>query len=146
MLHEHDEYIDHYECSKCRKDFLTGAELQKHMKEHNQEERTCPYKECKGLKFKLIKDLNEHVRSEHKLNKLTCSVCNMVFRQLSTRIKHEENHKKGCDEDLVKRDPTSLSPPPIKMRKVYSPQFEAIPIRKQTTKRLTRDEILAKIK
>lgn len=164
MLHEHDEYIDHIACSNCHEQFLTQTSLQKHMKEHSQAEKACPYDECEGMKFKLRKDLNEHVRLEHKLKELSCSVCNMVFRQLSMKIKHEEEHEKEsrgnngriytrgrerrakCDEDLVKREPESPSPPPKKYRKIYSPQFEAVPIKKKTTKRLTKEEILAKIK
>lgn len=161
MLQEHDKYMDRLECLKCDEEFLTETALQKHMKEHIQQEKSCPYGECNGLKFKLRKDLSEHVRTKHKLKDLSCSVCNMVFRQLSARNKHEKEHAKDedqhrigrgivrrakCDEDLVKRELDSPSPPPSKQRKIYSPQFEAVPIKKKISKRLTKAEILSKIK
>ncbi|EFP07566.1 hypothetical protein CRE_26464 [Caenorhabditis remanei] len=163
MMSEHGKHMDHFECSQCHEQFLTQAGLQKHMKLHLQSKKSCPYEECFGLKFKNSRELHEHVRHEHKLKELSCSVCSAVFRQLSARIKHEEGHEKDladggqsrcrtrerrakCDEDLVKRELDSPSPPPLKCRKVYSPQFEAVPIRKKTTKRLTKAEILAKIK
>lgn len=164
MLHEHDKCIDKYQCSQCHDQFLSKTALQKHRKEHNRERKSCPHDECMGLKFKYTRELNEHVRLEHKLKELSCSVCNMVFRQLPARIKHEEEHEKKlrdqlegnrtrarerrakCDEDLVKREPESPSPPPSKTRKIFSPQFEAVPIKKKTTNRLTKAEILAKIK
>lgn len=163
MMQEHNTYMDHIQCSECHGQFLSQHALQKHMKEHVQERKVCPYKECRGLKFRYNRELNEHVRLEHKLKELSCSVCNMEFRQLSAKVKHEKGHEKDrrdgggsrsrvrerramCDEDLVKREPESPSPPPMKNRKVYSPQFEAVPIKKKTTKRLTKAEILAKIK
>lgn len=164
MLHEHNQYTEYEECSKCFEKFLTYTALQKHMKEHGQEERVCSYSECNGLKFKLRKELNEHVRLRHKLKELSCSVCNMVFRQLSAKNKHEKEHEKElqenngryraigregrakCDEDLVKREPESPPPTPMKKRRAYSPVFEAVPIKKKTMKRLTKAEILAKIK
>ncbi|CAL2032566.1 unnamed protein product [Caenorhabditis brenneri] len=163
MLQEHNQYTEYEECSKCFEKFLTYAALQKHMKEHNQADRVCPYSECNGLKFKLRKELNEHVRLGHKLKELSCSVCNMVFRQLSAKIKHEKEHEKElrenseryraigregrakCDEDLVKREPESPTTS-MKKRRAYSPVFEAVPIKKKTMKRLTKAEILAKIK
>ncbi|CAO4364826.1 unnamed protein product [Caenorhabditis nigoni] len=164
MMQEHDRYMNHLQCTKCHAQFLTQTDLQKHMKEHIRERKSCRYEQCKGLKFKNSRELAEHVRLEHKTRELSCSVCNMEFRQLSAKIKHEKGHEKEkcgdnlayrgrerrkakCDEDLVKREPTSpLSPSPMKRHKFYSPQFEAVPIKRKTTKRLTKEEILAKIR
>lgn len=95
MLNEHNRYLDQIECPDCHEFFLTQTALQKHMKEHKREEKHCPYKECRGIKFRFNRELNEHVRLQHKSKELSCCVCNMVFRQLSAKIKHEKTHEKG---------------------------------------------------
>ncbi|CAI2344304.1 unnamed protein product [Caenorhabditis sp. 36 PRJEB53466] len=162
MLQAHQQSGETEECTICGERFITRTALKQHTKEHSRVLKTCPYAECRGMKFKLSKDLNEHVRLEHKLGELACSVCSMVFRQLSAKIKHEEEHeqelremeekypeigqKAQCDLDLVKRVDSSLSPPPAKHRRIFRPEVEAIPITKKRMKRLTKDEIIAKIK
>uniref|UniRef100_A0A8R1HXA5 C2H2-type domain-containing protein n=1 Tax=Caenorhabditis japonica TaxID=281687 RepID=A0A8R1HXA5_CAEJA len=183
MLHEHDKLADQEECTVCHEKFLTRSALQKHMREHARVLKTCPYDGCKGRTFRFSKELNEHVRVEHKLTELSCSECNMVFRQLSAKNKHDETHHKSaesshvslkrplaeeqpgtsedtyrkrrgakakCDEDLVKREPSPTPPtspaPRNRNRQPFRPEFEAVAIKKKTTKRLTKEEILAKIK
>ncbi|CAI5441726.1 unnamed protein product [Caenorhabditis angaria] len=156
LLDSHNIHIKKEECSQCDEKFLTCSALQRHIKsEHASKSKTCTFEGCDN-KFKFMKDLNEHIKSCHK-QEFFCTICHLSFTRLSSKKKHEQAHMgprlkrerrrenfiKEITKVEIKMEDDEV---PVAPRRKFRPELEAVPIIRKTTKKISKDEILAKIK
>jgi KRAB domain-containing zinc finger protein len=81
-----------FKCTQCD---YTGAQKQ-HLLHHIYRQHTnktyrCQYKKC-GVRKSTQEELFDHIRSDHPLQRYTCDVCPMSFKDSTTLTRHKITH------------------------------------------------------